>query len=119
MSSGRPLNRPDGGQSTIEFAFALLLLAAIGVIGINSIVVVQHQIDVTAIAREAALAAARAADPYSEAYRVATSHQSQVADVVLGTRQVTVHIRRPISSVLGVIGLSDVRASVTMPLEPP
>ncbi len=119
MSSGRPLNRPDDGQSTIEFAFALLLLAAIGVVGINSIVVVQHQIDVTAIAREAALAAARAADPYSEAHRVATSHQSQVADVVLGSRQVTVHIRRPISSVLGVIGLSDVTASVTMPLEPP
>jgi hypothetical protein len=91
----------------------------LGVVGINSIVVVQHQIDVTAIAREAALAASRSADPYSEAHRIATSHQSELDDLVLGTRQLTVHIRRPISNTLRVIGVSEVTASVTMPLEPP
>lgn len=113
------MNRRDFGQSTVEFAFALLLLAAIGVVGINSIVVVQHQIDVTSIAREAALAAARSADPYAQAQRVATAHNSNVADVVISGHRVTVEIQRPISTVLRMIGMSDVNARVTMPLEPP
>lgn len=119
MSSGQLLSKHDHGQSTVEFAFALLLLAAVGVVGINSIVIVQHQIDVTSIAREAALAAARSADPAAEAERIAALHGAELHEVGIANRRVRVHIRRPISNVLRVIGMNDVNASVTMPLEPP
>lgn len=113
------MSRRDNGQSTVEFAFALLLLAAIGVVGINSIVVVQHQIDVISIAREAALVAARSANPLAEAEGVAATHDAEIVAVVIGNRRVTVEVRRSISTVLRLIGMSEVRASVTMPLEPP
>jgi Flp pilus assembly protein TadG len=113
------LNKRDGGQATVEFAFGLLVLAAIGVLGINSIVAVQHQIDITAIAREAALAAARSADPYRAASQVVQSYGSDTVKVALDNPQVTVRVEREIPAVLRVVGASDLSASVTMPLEPP
>jgi Flp pilus assembly protein TadG len=113
------LSKRDGGQSTVEFAFGLLVLAAIGVLGINSVVAVQHQIDITAIAREAALAAARSADPYQAAHRVVRSYGSDTVNVAIDSPQVTVLVRREISTVLRAVGINDLTASVTMPLEPP
>ena len=113
------MNRRDDGQSTVEFAFALLLLATFGILGINSIVVVEHQIDVISLAREAALAAARSTQPISTAEDVVRMHGDDDVSVTVDSPTITVNVRRSVSTTLRIIGIDMVEASVTMPLEPP
>ena len=88
-------------------------------LGVNSIVVVQHQIDVIPLAREPALAAARSTRPIATAEDVVRTYGDDNVNVTIDPPTITVKLRRSVSTTLLIIGTDKVESSVTMPLEPP
>ncbi len=119
-------SRSDRGQATVELALALPLVCVFLLGAVQVAVIVADQMSVLAAAREAARAAAVAADPQGAA-RAAAERATRLrpldVDTVLGADAVTVTVVSTNHTDVALIGalLPDVvvRADVTMALEPP
>ena len=124
MSSDAP--RRDAGQAAVELALALPVVVVL-LLGMLQVALVgRDQLAVELAAREAARAAAVSADPGSAARlaadRVTTLRPLDVA-VSVGASTVTVTVTHPCATDVAIVGRLiadvDLRASVTMALEPP
>lgn len=119
-------DRNDGGQASVELALALpvVVLFVLGVVQVLS--VAAAQIGVELAAREGARAAAVSADPGGAAdgaARAATALTPiDVATAVGGDRvtvTVTYHHPTDVPLIGALVGDVELRAAVTMALEPP
>ena len=116
----------DQGQATVEFALLLPLAIACLLLVVQTLVVVLAQITVHHEARLAVRAAAIAADPATAAHRAVKENNPQSPsriDIDADEQVVTVRIIRQIPIVIPIIGSLgpgiEVRAQLTMALEPP
>lgn len=121
-----PRRAGDHGQAAVEFAIALPLVVVL-VLGIVQVVLVtRDQLAVELSAREGARAAAVAAAPASAAEpaaRSATGLRPIVVTTHTSAETVTVDVSHRSTTDVPIIGAFigdvEVRASVTMQLEPP
>ncbi len=128
MRSGRRrgLRRDDTGQAAVELALALPVVVVL-LLGMLQVALVgRDQLAVELAAREAARAAAVSADPRSAARMAAervTTLRPLGVTVSVGATTVTVTVTHPSATDVAIIGrlIADVelRATVTMALEPP
>jgi hypothetical protein len=113
------LSKPDHGQSTVEFALGIAMLSVIIVLTINAFALVQRQLDVDLVAREAAFAASRSANPERAAIGVVETLDPGAVDVIVDGIFVTVRVTRHVMGPLAATGFDTVTGSVTVALEPP
>lgn len=125
-STRRDVRRRDAGQGAVELALALPVVVVL-LLGMLQVALVgRDQLAVELAAREAARAAAVSADPQSAARLAAdrvTSLRPLDVRVSVGASAVTVTVTYPSATDVAIVGRwiadVDLRASVTMALEPP
>lgn len=118
--------RRDAGQASVELALALPVVVALLLGVVQALSVAAAQVGVELAAREGARAAAVAADPTAAAAaaaRAATPLHPLDVGVTVGAHHVTVTVVHRVGTDVPLIGRLigdvDVRADVTMALEPP
>ena len=123
---GLDARRRDAGQAAVELALALPVVVVL-LLGMLQVALVgRDQLAIELAAREAARAAAVSADPRSAARLAAdrvTTLRPLVVAVSVGASTVTVTVTHASATDVAIVGrlIADVelRAAVTMALEPP
>jgi Flp pilus assembly protein TadG len=122
------MDRPgrDAGQAAVELALALPIVVALTLGLVQVLAVAADQLAVELAAREGARAAAVAADPSAaaaDAAGAAVPLDPLGVSAVTGAGRVTVTVtytsRTDVPLIGGLIGDVELRADVTMALEPP
>ena len=122
------MDRPgrDAGQAAVELALALPVVVALTLGLVQVLAVAADQLAVELAAREGARAAAVAADPSAAAADAASAAvplDPLGVSAVTGAGRVTVTVtytsRTDVPLIGGLIGDVELRADVTMALEPP
>jgi Flp pilus assembly protein TadG len=118
--------RRDAGQAAVELALALPVVVALTLGLVQVLAVAADQLAVELAAREGARAAAVAADPSAAAADAASAAvplDPLGVSAVTGAGRVTVTVtytsRTDVPLIGGLIGDVELRADVTMALEPP